>query len=190
MDRRTLIKWSGASALGLLAGCSGTEDSASDGDSRAATTSQTTTTTPKTTQQGPYAEGTYLVDETGDRVREDALQYGSRMTVYPESQQGTNDAAALLVRYEEDRYAEPTKLAFTAGGYAAYSKVCTHAGCQVSEARDDVVLCPCHSSAFDPTRGAEVVDGPASRALPQLPITVSSDGVLLATGAFEDTVGV
>ena len=137
-----------------------------------------------------YSEGTYLVDENGDRLTANALEAGTRTTVFPESHPGVADAPTLLVRHEEADFAEPTKLAFTVAGYAAYSKVCTHAGCMVSEAEaDGTLVCPCHFAKFDPTAGAAVVDGPAPRALPQLPITLSSDGYLMATGNFETGVG-
>ena len=137
-----------------------------------------------------FADGTYLVDENGSRVRADALETGTRMTVFPESHPGVADAPTLLVRHEESAYAEPTNLAFTVAGYAAYSKVCTHAGCMVAETEaDGILVCPCHFAKYDPTRGAEVTDGPAPRALPQLPITLSSDGFLMATGNFEGQIG-
>jgi rieske iron-sulfur protein len=139
---------------------------------------------------GPiYNEGTYLVDEDGNRIAETALEHGDRITVFPETHPGVEDAPTLLVRFPETEYAEPTDLAFTVSGYAAYSKVCTHAGCMVSEAEDGTLVCPCHYAKYDPTKGAEVVGGPAPRALPQLPITLSSDGYLMATDTFEGPIG-
>jgi rieske iron-sulfur protein len=78
---------------------------------------------------------------------------------------------------------------FTVSGYAAYSKVCTHAGCMVADRDDTTLVCPCHSGRFDPLSGASVTGGPPPRALPQLPITLSSDGELIATGDFEGHVG-
>ncbi|MFB6266073.1 MAG: ubiquinol-cytochrome c reductase iron-sulfur subunit [Halodesulfurarchaeum sp.] len=139
---------------------------------------------------GPvYTDGTYLVDDEGNRITEGALAYGERMTVFPETHPGVDNAPTLLVRFPETAYAPPTKLAFTVGGYAAYSKVCTHAGCMVSEAEDGTLICPCHYGKYDATQGAEVVGGPPPRALPQLPITLSSDGYLIATGNFEGPVG-
>ncbi|MFW5905421.1 MAG: ubiquinol-cytochrome c reductase iron-sulfur subunit [archaeon] len=136
-----------------------------------------------------YSDGVYLVDENGDRVTEDALENGQRITVFPESHPGVEDAPTLLVRFPEEEYAAPTELAFTVSGYAAYSKVCTHAGCMVSEQENGTLVCPCHFAEYDPTRGAEVTGGPAPRPLPQLPITLSSDGYLMATGNFEGTIG-
>ncbi|MEF8774833.1 MAG: Rieske (2Fe-2S) protein, partial [Halobacteriales archaeon] len=73
--------------------------------------------------------------------------------------------------------------------YAAYTKVCTHAGCMVDDRDGATLVCPCHQANFDPARGAAVTGGPAPRALPQLPITLSSGGYLIATGDFEGPVG-
>ena len=136
-----------------------------------------------------YTDGIYLVDENGDRITEDALENGQRITVFPETHPGVEDAPTLLVRFSEEEYAAPTELAFTVSGYAAYSKVCTHAGCMVSEQENGTLVCPCHFAEYDPTRGAQVTGGPAPRALPQLPITLSSDGYLMATGNFEGPIG-
>ncbi len=139
---------------------------------------------------GPvYRDGVALVDDEGNRITEDSLEVGERTTVFPESHPGVEKAPTLLVRHEESDYAEPTNLAFTVGGYAAYSKICTHAGCMVGEAEGSTLVCPCHFAKFDPTKGAQVVGGPAPRALPQLPITMSSEGHLVATGNFEAGVG-
>jgi thiosulfate dehydrogenase [quinone] large subunit len=44
----------------------------------------------------------------------------------------------------------------------AYSRICTHAGCEVgydSSAR--LLVCPCHGAEFDPAQGARPVAGPA-----------------------------
>ncbi|MFB6152659.1 MAG: ubiquinol-cytochrome c reductase iron-sulfur subunit [Halodesulfurarchaeum sp.] len=139
---------------------------------------------------GPvYTDGTYLVDGDGDRVTEGALANGERMTVFPESHPGVDNAPTLLVRFPATAYKPPTNLAFTVGGYAAYSKVCTHAGCMVSEAEDGTLVCPCHYGKYDAKEGAEVVGGPPPRPLPQLPITLSSEGYLIATGKFEGPIG-
>jgi rieske iron-sulfur protein len=139
---------------------------------------------------GPvYSDGVYLVDGDGERVGESALSEGELMTVFPEPRPGIEQAPTLLVRHAEDAYGGETKAAFTVAGYAAYSKVCTHAGCMVSNEEGETLVCPCHFGKFDPTAGAAVVGGPPTRPLPQLPITLSSDGYLVATGDFEGPVG-
>lgn len=139
---------------------------------------------------GPvYSDGVALVDAEGESVTEDRLGEGEQLTVFPASHPGIKRAPTLLVRFAEDQYAGDTNLEYTVAGYAAYSKVCTHAGCMVSD-RDEVTLvCPCHSGRFDPLSGATVTGGPPPRALPQLPITLSSEGTLIATGDFEGPVG-
>ncbi|WP_135807017.1 QcrA and Rieske domain-containing protein [Halorussus marinus] len=139
---------------------------------------------------GPiYSEGINLVDGEGEPISESALSEGEKMTVFPEPRPGIEKAPTLLVRHPEDAYGGETNMEFTVAGYAAYSKVCTHAGCMVSDEDGETLVCPCHFGKFDPTAGAAVVGGPPSRALPQLPITVSSDGYLVATGDFEGPVG-
>ena len=68
----------------------------------------------------------------------------------------------------------------------AYSKICTHVGCPAAlyEQTTHHILCPCHQSTFDATRGAAVIFGPATRPLPQLPITIDSEGYLVAQSDF------
>jgi len=63
----------------------------------------------------------------------------------------------------------------------AFSAICTHAGCTVSrwDAAAFLMLCPCHSSEFDPARDGAVKQGPAPRPLPSLPLRVR-DGILEA----------
>ncbi|MFB6131600.1 MAG: ubiquinol-cytochrome c reductase iron-sulfur subunit [Salinigranum sp.] len=140
--------------------------------------------------EGPiYSDGVHLVDADGGRVDENFLSNGEFATVFPETHPGLDEAPTLLVRFPEAAYTDGTRLAFTVAGYAAYSKVCTHAGCMVSNREDSTFVCPCHFGKFDPTRGATVVGGPPPRPLPQLPITLSSDGYLLAAGDFEGPIG-
>ncbi|MEF8775253.1 MAG: Rieske (2Fe-2S) protein [Haloarculaceae archaeon] len=139
---------------------------------------------------GPiYSDGLHLVDEEGTQISENALEEGEQMTVFPAPHPGLADAPTLLVRFPESAYGGETELAFTVAGYAAYSKVCTHAGCMVSDVDDTTLVCPCHYGKFDPTSGASVVGGPPPRPLPQLPLTLSSEGALIATGDFEGPIG-
>ncbi|MEF8822178.1 MAG: Rieske (2Fe-2S) protein, partial [Halovenus sp.] len=139
---------------------------------------------------GPvYSDGVTLVGANGDAVTETTLSEGEQMTVFPESHPGIDRAPTLLVRFAESEYGGETNMEFTVAGYAAYSKVCTHAGCMVADRDGNTLVCPCHSGRFNPLSGATVTGGPPPRALPQLPITLSSDGSLIATGDFEAPVG-
>ncbi|WP_458205986.1 QcrA and Rieske domain-containing protein [Haladaptatus sp. NG-SE-30] len=139
---------------------------------------------------GPiYSDSVHLVDAEGERIEENQLNNGEILTVFPETNPGLEDAPTLLIRLPENQYGGETEMAFTVSGYAAYSKVCTHAGCMVSDVQDTTFVCPCHFGKFDPQQGATVVGGPPPRSLPQLPITLSSEGFLIATGDFEGPIG-
>ncbi|WP_458189611.1 Rieske (2Fe-2S) protein [Haladaptatus sp. NG-WS-4] len=139
---------------------------------------------------GPvYSDGVALIDEAGEYITENRLKNGEFMTVFPEPRPGIEKAPTLLVRHPEDQYGGDTKTEFTVSGYAAYSKVCTHAGCMVSEHEGDAAVCPCHFGKFALKEGAKVVGGPPPRPLPQLPLTLSSNGNLIATGDFIAPVG-
>lgn len=95
----------------------------------------------------------------------------------------------LLVHLPVADFAESTRPA-TADGIVGYSAVCTHTGCDVVGWKSDTkeLLCPCHASAFDPKDRARVLGGPASRALPLLPLQLA-DGKLTVAGPFSGRVG-
>lgn len=59
-------------------------------------------------------------------------------------------------------------------GCYALSLVCTHLGCTVTVAADQL-SCPCHGSRFD--RRGRVLKGPADRPLPELRVVVRDDRV-------------
>jgi len=64
---------------------------------------------------------------------------------------------------------------------AAYSRVCTHAGCLVGYDRQaEMIVCPCHGAEFDPRNGAQVVAGPAPTPLPSVGVTVGPTGEVVA----------
>ena len=101
-------------------------------------------------------------------------------------------AAVLLVRVDPSELIETEERAsWSYQGIVAYSKICTHVGCPVAlyEQHTHHLLCPCHQSTFDLVDGCKVVFGPATRALPQLPITVDAEGYLIAQSDFHEPVG-
>jgi Rieske Fe-S protein len=95
----------------------------------------------------------------------------------------------LLVHLIPTDFTESTR-PVTADGIVGYSAVCTHTGCDVVGWKSDTkeLLCPCHASAFDPKDRARVRGGPASRALPLLPLQLA-DGKLIVAGPFSGRVG-
>jgi cytochrome b6-f complex iron-sulfur subunit len=63
------------------------------------------------------------------------------------------------------------------GDFVAYSAVCTHQQCTVAY-KNGQLACPCHGSIFDPANGAQVVNGPAQRPLPEIPVEVRGGEVV------------
>jgi Rieske Fe-S protein len=59
------------------------------------------------------------------------------------------------------------------------SATCTHQGCTVSSVENGVIVCPCHGSTFNAETGAPI-QGPATRPLPEIPVTVRDNSVFLA----------
>ncbi|MFG2498773.1 Rieske 2Fe-2S domain-containing protein [Streptomyces sp. NPDC048441] len=64
------------------------------------------------------------------------------------------------------------------GGFKAFSAVCTHSGCTVSEVSGGTINCPCHGSKYR-VADASVADGPAPRPLPPQNITVTGNSITL-----------
>ena len=144
----------------------------------------------------PFVNGTLLVDQNGKKFTVDSLSPdgSDEATAFPEKKGGgalvEKNAATILVRFKESEYKPPTNVSGTVKGYVAYSKVCTHEGCLISERQGQNFLCPCHSSVYDPLEGAKVVGGPAPRPVPQLPLGIAKSGnLLLATGPFDGPIG-
>jgi nitrite reductase/ring-hydroxylating ferredoxin subunit len=67
----------------------------------------------------------------------------------------------------------------TAGNFAAFSAICTHAGCTVSRATAQAIVCTCHGSEFSTGNGA-VLKGPASSPLRRYGIVERSGGLFLS----------
>ena len=95
----------------------------------------------------------------------------------------------LVLRLPEDGYIDEVR-ARAVDGVIAYSAICTHENCPVSawHPEDQLFICPCHETHYDPRNGARVVSGPAKRALPALPMTVK-DGMLMASAGLTGKVG-
>ncbi|MFJ8491974.1 Rieske (2Fe-2S) protein [Streptomyces sp. NPDC094038] len=64
------------------------------------------------------------------------------------------------------------------GEFKAFSAICTHEGCTVSQVADGTIDCPCHGSKFHIADGS-VAHGPATRPLPAESITVSGNSITM-----------
>lgn len=104
---------------------------------------------------------------------------------YDAAQQCVRDGSrlnkVLLIRLDPATLDEPTR-ARAVEGVLAFSAVCTHEGCDVSEwsESEKALLCFCHFSRFDPCQNGQVIAGPASRSLPTLPLAVEGGQLAVA----------
>jgi Rieske Fe-S protein len=137
-----------------------------------------------TTKQEEISGGEPLVYATGDKsgspVQAADIPVKGAVQAFPQGKSDDQDNLVQLVRLTEDP-----------SGLVAFSAICTHLGCTVLPKLTDAgdIPCPCHGSLFDPADGAKPVGGPANRPLPSLPISVNSDGTVVATGTFSGPVG-
>ena len=147
-----------------------------------------------------WKKGTRLTkDPSGTPILASEVTLGSVFHVIPDGLNDLEDkleqkakAAVLLMRLKpEDLHVSKGRETWNYKGIVAYSKICTHVGCPVAlyEQQTHHLLCPCHQSQFDITHEAQVIFGPAKRPLPQLPITIDSEGYLVAQSDFHEPVG-
>ncbi|KAA9393375.1 Rieske (2Fe-2S) protein [Kocuria coralli] len=150
-----------------------------------------------------WEEGVRLVrDPSGTPIMASDVTLGSTFHVLPENLSGLSHdegyldekakAVVLLMRLDPDTVnVSPEREDWNVDGIFAYSKVCTHVGCPIAlyEQHTHHLLCPCHQSTFDLADECRVIFGPASRPLPQLPISVDADGYLVARSDFHEPVG-
>ena len=154
----------------------------------------------KELEKTTWKAGTHLVTDPGNRrIKASDLEVGAVAQVLPEIEDPEHRKlsdigkdAVLLIRLRPEEFnLEADRLAMTHEGIIAFSKICSHMGCAVAlyEQQTKHLLCPCHQSTFDVTRAAKVIFGPAARPLPQLDITVDSEGYLVARNPFSEPVG-
>lgn len=96
----------------------------------------------------------------------------------------------LLLRLDPSKLSSETR-EVAADGIVAYSAICPHAGCEVNVwvREQEMLECSCHYSHYNPSDGAAVIDGPATRALAALPLKIS-DGKLVVAKPFTGRVGI
>jgi ubiquinol-cytochrome c reductase iron-sulfur subunit len=148
----------------------------------------------------PWKNGIALVSEDGTLLSAEEIIEGSFTTAFPKGADMRElGSPVVVVRVAPSTLRLPTgRKNWAPEGILAYSKICTHAGCAVAlyraplneeTSQPPALVCPCHYSTFDVRRGAAVEFGPAGRPLPQLPLAIRPDGVLIATGGFSGPVG-
>ncbi|MFE5185752.1 Rieske (2Fe-2S) protein [Streptomyces sp. NPDC056628] len=66
-----------------------------------------------------------------------------------------------------------------AGDFKAFSTICTHQNCPMTDLKEDTLSCACHGSQFSVLDGS-VKKGPATQPLTTKKISVSGDSITLA----------
>lgn len=148
-----------------------------------------------TPENEPLAAGDILVyaqgDNKGKPISPTDLKPGGPQTIaYPMNPKnnvvkgGDPNNTVLLVKLEPGKLS-PETAKNAAEGVVAYSGVCKHLGCIVSnwEAPTQDFVCPCHQGHYDPANGGKVVSGPPPKPIPQLPIKVENNQIV-ATAFF------
>ena len=137
-----------------------------------------------------WKPGARLVTFDGRPITHDALAGGGMIVAFPEGHTDAADSQIALLRLPGVA-AQPGRESWSPEGFFAYSRVCTHAGCAVSQYEDETqaLLCPCHQSTFDLRDGCRPVAGPAARPLPQLALAIDAGGFLVAQHDFTQPIG-
>jgi Rieske Fe-S protein len=139
-----------------------------------------------------YAYG----DKAGQPVGVDELAVEAQQTfvfalnpVTGAMRNGTRMNQVLLVRLDPATLT-PDTAARSVNGLVAYSGICSHTGCDVTDWNAEFLRfqCPCHESQFDPGDGAKVVGGPAPWQLAALPLK-AIDGQVAVAAEFEGRLG-
>ena len=141
-----------------------------------------------------WKKGVRLIRSDGSAVKLGDVAVGGVETVFPDVPDGNKaaDSASLIIRMRPDELqVSDARKNWSVDGHIVYSIVCTHLGCPVKlyEQQTHHLFCPCHQSTFDAAREAKVLFGPAARNLPQLAISVDSEGYFIAQGDYSEPVG-
>jgi Rieske Fe-S protein len=94
----------------------------------------------------------------------------------------------LLLRFDPEKLTPETKER-AVDGVVAYSAICPHAGCEITEwiQAEETIYCPCHASKFEPRDAGKVLEGPAPKPLPALALKLS-DGKLAVAKPFTSRI--
>jgi Rieske Fe-S protein len=151
-SRRTVVAAVGAAGLAVALTACGSDDDASG----------------SSTEQG--ADGAGATTESGGGSSADAGAGGAALAKTADIPEG----GGKVFSDEKVVVSQPT-----AGDYKAFSTICTHQNCPMTDLKEDTLSCACHGSQFSVLDGS-VKKGPATQPLAAKQITVSGDSITLA----------
>ncbi|MCA6092691.1 Rieske (2Fe-2S) protein [Streptomyces sp. SCA3-4] len=150
--RRTVVATAGAAGLAaVLAACGGSDGKKSPDTSQPA---------PRTEGASGGSSGT-TSEATGKPGKGEALATTAEIPV----------GGGKVFADRKVVVTQPTK-----GEFKAFSAVCTHQGCLVTEVANGTIDCPCHGSRFSVADGS-VRTGPARKPLPPERVSVSGNSL-------------
>ena len=135
-------------------------------------------------------------DDEGKLITPDVLEVGAKpVLAYPKDpatgvvRNGARFNVLIVGRLDPAEISEETK-PLSADGIVAYSAVCTHNGCIITENNEThhEFVCNCHGSTFDVGNNGKIVDGPATRRLAILPLKMA-DGNVTVAADFDGRLG-
>ena len=151
-SRRALLAGAGVTCAAMLTGCS-THD-ASDGGSTPAAGGTATSA-------GGSASATGESAATGSALPAGALAATSQVP----------DGGGKIIDGKNIVITQPQS-----GSFKAFTAICTHEGCIVSNVSNGTINCPCHGSKFSIKDGS-VVNGPAPSPLAAIAIKVEGTSI-------------
>ena len=183
-SRRTLLACAGATCAAALAGCA--RGSSGNGGMAASQPVQGSSATVPAAEWASRAAagvdqavlGRPASGQTGSG------QTGSGPSSSPQPASGQPPSLALTsdVPVGGGKILADKKIVITqprAGSFEAFTAICTHQGCTVSDVSGGTVNCPCHGSKFSIANGS-VVTGPAPSALAPVSIKVQGTSIVQA----------
>ena len=162
-------------------------------DALAATTEELARQRPRDGDQLTFFGG----EREGEVIAPSDLVLGEQPVIaYPRDphsgviRDGTRLNQITVLRVDPTRFDAKTRPG-TVDGIIAFSAMCTHQQCPVTawDEKAQALFCFCHRSRFDPWKVGKVVNGPATRRLPTLPLKREGVNELRVAGGFSGRVG-
>jgi Rieske Fe-S protein len=161
--RRTIVAVAGTAGLAAALAACGGSDSDSSSSSSSSSASSTAGPTGPTAPPSPPSPPAGQSSTTGGGASSAELAKTSEI---PEGGGKIFADKHVVVTQPE------------AGTFKAFSAICTHAGCPVSQIKDGTIDCPCHGSKFRIEDGS-VKHGPATKPLAPKKINVAGGTIKL-----------